>query len=95
MKKTSEDNGSKLWWVHSESLYSTLLFGEDEEIAAWYPKVRDYTFNTFPNTANDRGEWIQIRSRDGKPENRVVALPVKDPFHILRNYLLIIEFLKK
>ena len=95
LKKTTEDNGSKLWWVHSESLYSTLLFGEDEEIAAWYPKVREYTFNTFPNTANDRGEWIQIRSRDGMPENRVVALPVKDPFHILRNYLLIIEFLKK
>ncbi|MBE6644835.1 MAG: N-acylglucosamine 2-epimerase [Ruminococcaceae bacterium] len=95
VKKTTEDNGSKLWWVHSESLYSTLLFGEDEEIAAWYPKIREYTFNTFPNTENDRGEWIQIRSRDGKPENRIVALPVKDPFHILRNLLLIIELLKK
>ena len=95
VKKTSDDNGSKLWWVHSETLYSTLLFGEDEEIAAWYPKVKDYTFKTFPNRENDRGEWIQIRARDGSPENRIVALPVKDPFHIMRNYLLIIEYLEK
>ena len=95
VKKTTEDNGSKLWWVHSESLYSTLLFGDDSEIAAWYPRIREYTFNTFPNRENGRGEWIQIRARDGSPENRVVALPVKDPFHIMRNYLLIIEYLER
>ena len=95
VKKTSDDNGSKLWWVHSESLYSTLLFGDDPEIAAWYPKIKEYTFKTFPNRENDRGEWIQIRARDGSPENRIVALPVKDPFHIMRNYLLIIEYLER
>jgi len=95
VKKTSDDNGSKLWWVHSESLYSTLLFGDDEEIFAWYPKIKEYTFNTFPNTANDRGEWIQIRSQNGEPENRIVALPVKDPFHIMRNFLLIMELLEE
>ncbi len=95
VKKTTDDNGSKLWWVHSESLYSTLLFGADDEIGEWYPKIREYTFRTFPNRENDRGEWIQIRARDGSPENRIVALPVKDPFHIMRNYLLIIELLEK
>ncbi len=94
VKKTSEDNGSKLLWVHSESLYSTLLFGDDPEIAEWYPRVKEYTFKTFPNRENERGEWIQIRARDGAPENRVVALPVKDPFHIMRNLLLIIELLE-
>ena len=94
VKKTTDDNGSKLWWVHSETLYSTLLFGEDTEIFEWYPRVKEYTFKTFPNRENDRGEWIQIRARDGSPENRVVALPVKDPFHIMRNLLLIIELLE-
>ncbi|MBE6644836.1 MAG: hypothetical protein E7612_05590 [Ruminococcaceae bacterium] len=94
VRKTAEDYGAKLWWVHSEALYSTLLFGEDAEIAEWYPKIREYTLNTFPNRENDRGEWIQIRSRDGKPENRIVALPVKDPYHIIRNLLYIIEFLQ-
>jgi N-acylglucosamine 2-epimerase len=95
LKKTTEDNGSKLWWVHSEALYSTLLFGNDPEVASWYPRIKDYTFKTFPNRENGRGEWIQIRARDGSPENRIVALPVKDPFHIMRNYLLIIEYLER
>ena len=95
LKKTTEDNGSKIWWVHSEALYSTLLFSSDKEVADWYPKIKEYTFKTFPNRENDRGEWIQIRSRDGAPENRIVALPVKDPFHIMRNLILIIELLEK
>lgn len=95
LKKTTEDNGSKLWWVHSESLYSTLLFCDDPEIAEWYPRIKEYTFKTFPNRENERGEWIQIRSQSGEPENRVVALPVKDPFHIMRNLILIIELLEE
>ena len=91
VKKTSDDNGSKLWWVHSESLYSTLLFGDDPEIAAWYSRIKEYTFKTFPNRENDRGEWIQIRARDGSPENRIVALPVKDPFHLPRGLIYLID----
>ena len=77
--------------MHSEALYSTLRFSDDKTVAEWYEKVKEYTFRTFPNTENDRGEWIQIRDREGKPENRVVALPVKDPFHIMRNLILLIE----
>ena len=41
------------------------------------------------------GEWIQIRTREGKPQEKVVALPVKDPYHIIRNVILIIELLEK
>lgn len=95
IKKITEDNTSKLWWVHSEALYSTLLFDTDPEIASRYPVIKEYAFRTFPNTENGRGEWIQIRSRDGAPETRIVALPVKDPFHIMRNFILIIELLEK
>ena len=95
VRKVRTDNGSKLWWVHSEALYSTLRFSDDKTVAEWYEKVKEYTFRTFPNTENDRGEWIQIRDREGKPENRVVALPVKDPFHIMRNLILLIEECEK
>ena len=95
VRKVQADNGAKLWWVHSESLYSCLRFSDDREIAAWYEKIKDYTFKTFPNTENGRGEWIQIRDREGRPENRVVALPVKDPFHIMRNLILLIEECEK
>ncbi len=91
VKKVTADNTSKLWWVHSEAVYSTLLFSSDPEVAEWYERVKEYTFNTFPNRENDLGEWIQIRDREGRPENRLVALPVKDPFHIMRNLLLLME----
>ena len=57
--------------------------------------MKEYTFSTFPNRENDRGEWIQIRDRAGRPEDRVVALPVKDPFHILLNLILILELCEK
>ncbi len=95
VRKVTSDHGAKLWWVHSEALYSCLRFSDDPEVAAWYGRLKEYTFKTFPNTENDRGEWIQIRDREGRPENRVVALPVKDPFHIMRNLILLMEECEK
>lgn len=86
----------KLWWPHSEALYTTLLFyilTKDEVYWMNYEKVHQYTFQVFPNPNKKIGEWIQIRKKDGEPINEVVALPVKDPYHILRNILLIIELL--
>lgn len=88
--------GDKLWWVHSEALYTTLILGEranDEALKNWYQTVFDYTFRVFPNPDKQVGEWIQIQTREGKPQTKVVALPVKDPFHIARNILYILLFL--
>jgi N-acylglucosamine 2-epimerase len=42
---------------------------------------------TFPHPDPAVGEWIQIRDRAGRPLEQVVALPVKDPYHIARNLL--------
>ena len=61
----------------------------------WYWKAHDYTFETFPNPDRIVGEWIQIRDRQGSPESKVVALPVKDPFHIARAMLLAIPVLER
>lgn len=90
--------GNKLWWVHSEALYTTLLCYErtgDKEFLNLYKKVFDYTYETFPNLDREIREWIQIMQRNGKPQDKIVALPVKDPYHIVRNYILIIELLYK
>ncbi len=86
----------KLWWPHSESLYALLLLDsiyQESEIEEWYLILHRYIFSMFPNCYKETGEWIQIRKRNGEPEDRVVALPVKDPYHILRNMLLIIDLL--
>ena len=98
MKLVLDDWGSKLWWVHSEALYTTLLmFLEtgDHTFEALFQKVFDYTYATFPNPDRNIREWIQIRTRQGRPQEKVVALPVKDPYHIIRNVILIIELLER
>lgn len=87
---------TKLWWPHSEALYSTLLAYDltgDEAFISLHERAHAYVFATFPNPDPHIGEWIQIRDRQGKPMDKVVALPVKDPYHITRNLLLILELL--
>ncbi len=89
---------TKIWWPHSELLYTSLLIymrTGDSEILAKYYEGQDYIFKTFPNPDKSIGEWIQIRDRQGNPMNKVVALPVKDPFHIIRNFIQIIDLLEK
>lgn len=98
MQLVLDDWGSKLWWVHSEALYTTLLLYRrtgDKDFLALFQKVFDYTYKTFPNPDRNIREWIQIRTREGKPQDKVVALPVKDPYHIIRNVLLCIELLEE
>jgi N-acylglucosamine 2-epimerase len=96
LRQVQEGWGDKLWWVHSEALYTTLLCHArtgDPAFLDLYDQVFDYTFRTFPNPDRAVREWIQIRKRDGTPQNKVVALPVKDPYHIMRNVIQIIELL--
>lgn len=85
----------KLWWPHSEGLYAARLayiVTGDAAFLDWYNRLHDYTFRVFPAAAGQ--EWIQIRDRAGAPAERNVALPVKDPYHIMRNVLLMIELTK-
>jgi N-acylglucosamine 2-epimerase len=85
---------TKLWWVHSEAIYTTALsytLSGSDEMRAWFERVWDYAFRVFPHPDPAVGEWIQIRDRRGEPLDRVVALPVKDPYHITRNLLQVIE----
>lgn len=83
---------TKLWWPHSEALYTTALLADryrDAELARWHDRIAEYTFTTFPDKSGR--EWIQIRDRTGRPYDRTVALPVKDPFHIARALLYLTE----
>lgn len=95
-QKILNDWDNKLWWTHSEMLYTLLLshkLSGDAKFLELYEQAHEYVFSTFPNSNREIGEWIQIRDRKGDPEQKVVALPVKDPFHIIRNVVLIIDLL--
>lgn len=98
LHQVNEGWSDKLWWVHSEALYTTLLCWNRTHNTAYlelYEQIFNYTFKTFPNPDREIREWIQIRQRDGSPQDKVVALPVKDPYHIARNCILIIELLDR
>lgn len=83
---------TKLWWPHAEALYTLALLHLEtgrNDLAAWHDRLAAYTYRVFP--AGPGGEWVQIRDRAGAPLDKTVALPVKDPFHIARALLLMIE----
>jgi len=96
LMQLQENWSDKLWWVHSESLYTTLLLYHltaDTSLLKWHDKIADYTFAKFPNPDREIREWTQILKRDGTPQDKNVCLPVKDPYHLTRNLILIIELL--
>jgi len=79
---------AKLWWPHTEALYALLLAYEHSRqpwCLDWYERIHDYAFNHFPHPA---GDWRQKLNRQGQPLEEVVALPVKDPFHLPRALML-------
>lgn len=87
---------AKLWWVHAEALYATLLAYEhcrQPWCLEWHEKIRQYSFSHFPVKAH--GEWRQKLDRHGCPMAEVVALPVKDPFHLPRALILCTEVLDR
>jgi N-acylglucosamine 2-epimerase len=100
---------AKLWWPHTEALYATLLAFEHAArpptrctasgdtaqpwALQWHEKVRTYSLAHFP--VSGHGEWTQRLTRTGQPLTEVVALPVKDPFHLPRALIYCIEVLER
>jgi len=84
----------KIWWPHVEALYATLLAHEltaEPWCLCWHEKVAEWTWSHFPNP--DGGDWYQRLTREGKPTTEVIALPVKDPFHLPRGAMLIMQLM--
>ncbi len=87
---------SKLWWPHTEALYATLLAYEhcrQPWCLEWHEKIREWSYAHFPVPRH--GEWYQKLDRQGRPFTDVVALPVKDPFHLPRALMLCVECLDR
>ena len=84
----------KLWWPHVEALYATLLAYEltgQDWCLVWHKKVADWAWSHF--AMPDSGEWYQRLTREGQPSTEVIALPVKDPFHLPRGAILIVQLM--
>jgi N-acylglucosamine 2-epimerase len=86
----------KLWWSHTEALYALLLADEltnERWCLDWYERVHCWSFERFPIPGI--GEWRQRLDRHGNPVTDLIALPVKDPFHLPRAVILILQLLNR
>jgi N-acylglucosamine 2-epimerase len=87
---------TKLWWPQVEAMYACLLayeWSRESWCLEWYDRMHQYSFAHFPVPTH--GEWTQRLKRDGTPMDEVIALPVKDPFHLPRALMLMIETLDR
>jgi N-acylglucosamine 2-epimerase len=88
---------AKVWWPHSEALYALIRAYEITKAPgfnAWYQRIHDFSFSTFPNKTH--GDWYQNLDRK---KNRIPAvvkdLQVKDPFHLPRTLIYSISALRR
>lgn len=84
----------KLWWPHNDALYAALLLWsrtDDPRLLDWFERLDAYAFSRFP--AGPGREWRQILTRSGVPRepDARAALPVKDPYHLIRSLALLID----
>ena len=87
---------TKVWWPHTEALYALLLAHQltgESWCEKWFDQVYEWSFAHF--MMPDIGEWRQRLDRAGKPMTTIIALPVKDPFHLPRALILSLELLRK
>ncbi len=86
---------TKLWWPATEAMVALLkahtLCGEPWCLD-YYRRIHNYAFTHYP--VPEHGEWCQRLDRKGKPMTEVIALPVKDPFHLPRALILSINLLE-
>ena len=83
---------TKLWWPQTEAMYATLLAHQitgEPWCLRWFEKVYGYCMAHYP--VREHGEWTQRLDREGKVIKDVVALPVKDPFHLPRALIYCID----
>lgn len=86
---------TKLWWPVTEAMYAMLLahsISGEQWCLDWYWKVHEVGFKHYP--VHPHGEWTQKLDRQFNKIDTVVALPVKDPFHLPRALILCIELLR-
>jgi N-acylglucosamine 2-epimerase len=83
----------KPWWVQAEALVATAyayLYTREPWCLQWHRKVQDFAYSHYPVAT---GEWSQWVDREGKRMGNAF-LPVKDPFHLPRALIYLIEILQ-
>jgi N-acylglucosamine 2-epimerase len=84
----------KPWWVQAEALVATALayhHTREDWCLQWHKRVQDFAYAHYPVPT---GEWSQWVDRQGKRMGNAF-LPVKDPFHLPRALIYLIDVFEK
>ena len=84
----------RAWWVHCEALVATAYaykHTKDEYFMKMHEIIHEFAFSHYPN---GYGEWINWLDSNLQVAPSA-ALPVKDPFHLPRALIYLIELFKK
>lgn len=86
----------KLWWPHTEALYSLILAytltGESKWLQ-WLERTHDYTYRTFPDP--EHGEWFGYCDREGKITHSLKGNNYKGCFHVPRALWMCIDAIER
>lgn len=84
----------KPWWVQVEALVATAwayVHTREPWCLDWHRKVQEFAYSHYPVAT---GEWSQWVDRDGNRMGNAV-LPVKDPFHLPRALMYLVDLFEK
>lgn len=84
----------KPWWVQLETLVATVYayrHTKDKWFMDIHKQINEFAFKHYPN---GYGEWYNWLDNDGNV-GETAALPVKDPFHLPRAMMMLIEQIEK
>lgn len=80
----------KPWWVQAEALVATAYayaHTRQQWCLDWHRRIRDYAFSRYPVPTGEWTQWLDRRGNKGES----AALPVKDPFHLPRALIYLIQ----
>ena len=83
----------KPWWPQVEALVATAYayrHTREDWCLEWHRRIQDWAFSHYPVSS---GEWTNWLDRTGRQKVRSGALPVKDPFHLPRSLIYLLDIL--
>jgi N-acylglucosamine 2-epimerase len=84
----------KPWWVPTEALVATAYayrHTRQDWCLEWHRRIQEWAWNHYPVPS---GEWTQWLDRHGQ-KTGTAALPVKDPFHLPRALIYLVDQLER
>ena len=81
-------------WTQLEAMVASTyayLYTNEDWCLKWHEKIQNYAYSHYPVPT---GEWTQWLDYDGN-KCKSAALPVKDPFHLPRTLIYLMELFEK